>query len=50
VDDELHVTVALAIVAPFWSLIVAVSGCVSPKEERSRLVAESVIEAATLGE
>ena len=45
--DELHVTVALAIVAPFWSLTVVESCCCSPNEEKLKLVADSVIEAAT---
>ena len=45
--DVAHVTVALAIVAPFWSLTVAVSCVVSPKEAKLRLVAERVIEVAT---
>ena len=46
-SDVAHVTQALAIVAPFWSLTVAVSSCVSPKDEKLRLVADSVIEVAT---
>ena len=46
-DDELHVTVAPLIVAPFWSLTVAESCCVAPKDEKLRLVADSVIEVAT---
>jgi len=45
--DVAHVTVALAIVAPFWSLTVAVSCCVDPSDENVRLVADSVIEVAT---
>jgi len=45
--DELHVTVALAIVAPFWSLTVLESCCCSPNEEKLRLVADSAIEVAT---
>ena len=45
--DVAHVTVALAIVAPFWSLTVAVSCVVAPEENKLRLVAESVIEVAT---
>jgi hypothetical protein len=45
--DVAHVTVALAIVAPFWSLTVAVSCVVPPKEAKFRLVAESVIDVAT---
>jgi len=46
-DDVVHVTVALAIVAPFWSLTVAVICVVSPKEAKLRLVDESVIDVAT---
>ena len=42
-----HVTVALAIVAPFWSLTVADSWDVAPSEARLRLVTERVIEVAT---
>ena len=45
--DELHVTVAPLMVAPFWSLTVAESCCVAPKDEKLRLVADSVIEVAT---
>ncbi len=45
--DELHVTLAPLIVVPFWSLTVAESCCVAPKDEKLRLVAESVIEVAT---
>ena len=45
--DVAHVTVALAIVAPFWSMTVAVSCVVAPEENKLRLVAESVIEVAT---
>lgn len=45
--DELHVTLALLIVAPFWSLTVADSCCVAPTDEKLRLVAESVIDVAT---
>jgi hypothetical protein len=45
--DVAHVTVAPEIVAPFWSLTVADSRVVSPKEEKLRLVAERVIEVAT---
>ena len=45
--DVLHVTVAPLIVAPFWSLTVAVIRVVSPKEAKLRLVAESVIDVAT---
>ena len=46
-SDVAHVTVAPLIVAPFWSLTVAVICVVSPKEAKLRLVAESVIEVAT---
>ena len=46
-SDVAHVTVALAIVAPFWSLTVADSGDVLPSEARLRLVAERVIDVAT---
>ena len=42
-----HVTVALAIVAPFWSLTVAEIWDVTPSEVRLRLVTERVIEVAT---
>ena len=45
--DVAHVTVAPLIVAPFWSLTVAVSCVVPPKEAKFRLVAESVIDVAT---
>ena len=45
--DELHVTVALAIVAPLWSLTVADSWDVTPSEARLRLVTERVIDVAT---
>jgi hypothetical protein len=46
-SDVAHVTVALAIVAPFWSLTVADSWDVAPSEARLRLVAERVIDVAT---
>ena len=46
-SDVAHVTVALDIVAPFWSLTVAESCCVAPKDEKLRVVADSVIEVAT---
>ena len=46
-DDVDHDTLAPLIVAPFWSLTVADSGEVSPKEARLTLVAESVTEVAT---
>ena len=42
-----HVTAALAIVAPFWSLTVAEIWDVAPTEVKLRLVAERVIEVAT---
>ena len=45
--DVAHVTVALAIVAPFWSLTVADSWDVAPSEVKLRLVTERVIEVAT---
>jgi hypothetical protein len=45
--DVSQVTVALAIVAPFWSLTVADSWDVTPSEARLRLVTERVIEVAT---
>ena len=46
-DDELHVTEAPLIVPPFWSLTVADSCCVAPKDAKLRVVADSVIEVAT---
>ena len=46
-DDELQFTAAPFIVAPFWSLTVADNCCVAPKDEKLRLVADSVIEVAT---
>ena len=46
-DDELHVTLAPLIVAPFWSFTVAESWEVSPSEAKLKLVADSVIEVAT---
>ena len=46
-DDELHVTLAPLIVAPFWSLTVAVSWEVSPSEVKLKVAADSVIEVAT---
>ena len=45
--DELHVTEAPLIVAPVWSLTVADSCCVAPKDAKLKLVADSVIEVAT---
>ena len=45
--DELHVTLAPLIVAPFWSLTVAESCCVAPTDEKLKVVADSVIEVAT---
>ena len=42
-----HLTVALAIVAPFWSLTVADSWDVAPSEATLRLTSERVIEVAT---
>jgi hypothetical protein len=46
-SDVAHVTQALAIVAPFWSVTVADSGNVAPSEARLTLVGERVIEVAT---
>ena len=46
-SDVAHVTVALAIVAPFWSLTVADSWDVAPSEAKLRLASERVIEVAT---
>ena len=46
-DDELHVTEAPLIVAPVWSLTVADSCCVAPKDAKLRVVADSVIDVAT---
>jgi len=46
-SDVAHVTVALAIVAPFWSLTVAAIWDVAPRESKLRLVTERVIEVAT---
>jgi hypothetical protein len=45
--DVAHDTLAPLIVAPFWSLTVAESCCVAPKDEKIRLIADSVIEVAT---
>ena len=45
--DELQVTLAPLIVAPVWSLTVADSCCVAPKDAKLRVVADSVIEVAT---
>ena len=45
--DVVHVTVAPLIVAPFWSLTVAVSVDVAPSDENEILVADSVIVVAT---
>ena len=45
--DELHVTLAPLIAAPFWSLTVAVSWDVSPSEAKLKEVADSVIDVAT---
>ena len=45
--DELHDTLAPLIVAPFWSLTVADSCCVAPKDEKLKVVADSVFEVAT---
>lgn len=46
-SDVVHVTVALAIVAPLWSLTVADSWDVAPSDARLTLVAERVIDVAT---
>ena len=46
-EDELQVTLAPLIVAPFWSLTVAESCCVAPSDEKLKVVADSVIEVAT---
>jgi hypothetical protein len=46
-SDVPHVTVALAIVAPFWSLTVVDSWDVAPSEARLTLLAERVIYVAT---
>ena len=45
--DVAHDTLAPLIVAPFWSLTVAVSCCIAPIDEKLKLVAESVIDVAT---
>jgi hypothetical protein len=45
-SDVAHVTVALAIVTPFWSLTVADSWDVSPSKAKLRLVTERVTEVA----
>ena len=45
--DELQVTLAPLMFAPFWSLIVAESCCVAPIDEKLKEVADSVIEVAT---
>ena len=45
--DVAHDPLAPLIVAPFWSLTVAVSCCVAPIDEKLKLVAESVIDVAT---
>ena len=44
--DEVHDTLAPLIVAPFWSLTVAVSWDVAPADERVTLVEDSSIEVA----
>ena len=46
--DVAHVTVASLIVAPFWSLTVAVSCCVDPTDEKLKLVGDSVIVVGTM--
>ena len=45
--DELHDTLAPLIVAPFWSLTVAESCCVAPKDEKLKEVGDTVIDVAT---
>jgi len=45
--DELHDTLVPLIVAPFWSLTVAESCCVAPKDEKLKLVGDTVTEVAT---
>ena len=45
--DVAHDTLAPLIVAPFWSLTVAESCCVAPKDEKLKVVADSVIDVAT---
>ena len=45
--DVAHVTLAPLIAAPFWSLTVAESCCVAPKDEKLKVVADSAIEVAT---
>ena len=47
VSAEVHATVAVPIVCPFWSLTVAESWDVAPNETKLRLVVERVIEVAT---
>jgi hypothetical protein len=49
VSVDSHVTVGLKIVAPFWSLTVAVSCFVSPIAEKLRTVDDSVTEVGTGG-
>ena len=46
-DDELHVTLAPLIVAPFWSLTVAVSCAVIPRAFNQTLFGNTVIDVAT---
>ena len=46
-SDVAHVTQALAIVAPFWSLTVADRWDVAPSEVKIRLVSERVTDVAT---
>jgi hypothetical protein len=48
-DEVAHDTLAPDIVAPFWSLTVADSCCVAPKDEKLGEVGDSVIEVATGG-
>lgn len=46
--DDVHVTVASLIVAPFWSLTVAVSCCVAPIDVKLKLVGDSVTVVGTI--
>lgn len=46
-EDVVQDKLAPLTVAPFWSVIVAESCCVSPSELKFKLVAESVIDVAT---
>jgi len=46
-DDEVHIMVGPLITVPCWSLTVADSCCVAPRDEKLDVVADSVIEVAT---